>query len=171
MAGYTHILEEAAAQWRDAPDVVVVQGGVGGLVCAAASWLAHRFGAARPFVVACEPERAACLLESARAGHPVTLTGDLRTIMAGLRCAEPSPAAWPAIAAGVDAFVTVPDRLALDAIERLRGESPAIDAGPSGACGVAALIALARAPELEPIRSACGLDRSTRALAIVTEAP
>lgn len=171
MAGYTHILEEAAAHWRDTPDVVVVQGGVGGLVCAAASWFARRFGAARPFFIACEPDDAACLMASARAGHPVTLTGELRTIMAGLRCAEPSPAAWPAIAVGVDAFVSVPDAWTLDAIERLRGETPPIDAGPSGACGVAALLALVRSPGLEPVRSACRLDRSTRALAIVTEAP
>ena len=171
MAGYTRLFEEAAAQWEQVPDVVLVQGGVGGLVCAAASWLAHGFGAARPWLIACEPDGAACLLESARAGAPVTLAGELRTIMAGLRCAAPSPVAWPAIAEGVDAFVSVPDTLALDAMQRLHAENPSIAAGPSGACGVAALLALARAPELEPLRLACGWDRSTRVLTIVTEGP
>lgn len=171
MLGYTHLFEEASHQWERVPDLVIVQGGVGGLVAAAASWFAYRYGPARPFLVACEPDGAACLLESARAGEPVTIEGEMATIMAGLRCATPSPAAWPAVAAGVDAFVTIPDSLAIDAIERLAREQPAIRSGPSGACGVAALIALVEAPALGPARSACGLDRSTRALAIVTEGP
>jgi diaminopropionate ammonia-lyase len=132
MLGYTHIFEEASQQWDRVPDLVVVQAGVGGLVCAAASWLARRYGPTRPFLVACEPDSAACLLESARTGHPITLAGEMDTMMAGLRCAEPSPAAWPAIAAGVDAFVTVPDALATEAMQRLLREQPAIQAGPSG---------------------------------------
>lgn len=171
MAGYTQIFEEAYGKWDRVPDVVLVQGGVGGLLCAAASWFAWRFGAARPFLIACEPEHAACLLESARAGGLVSLDGDLPTIMAGLRCAKPSPAAWPAIAAGVDAFVSVADERAIDAMGHLQQERPPIAGGPSGACGVAALAALCHDDALEPVRSACGMDRSTRALVVLTEAP
>jgi diaminopropionate ammonia-lyase len=171
MAGYTQIFQEASAQWTRVPDVVLVQGGVGGLVCAAASWFAWRFGADRPFIVACEPDNAACLLESARASAPVSLGGDLSTIMAGLRCAEPSPIAWPAIAAGVDAFVSVPDALVVDAMKQLQREDPPVTAGPSGACGVAALMAIARAPELAAVRSACAMDSSTQALVVATEGP
>jgi diaminopropionate ammonia-lyase len=171
MAGYTHLFDEAARQWQHVPDVVFVQGGVGGLVCAAASWLAQSFGAERPCLVACEPERAACLLESARAGSLVTVTGDLRTMMAGLRCATPSTAAWPAILHGVDAFVSVPDALAAEAMERLRADDPPRTAGPSGACGVAAVIAVAREASLAPVRDACRWTRATRVLAIVTEGP
>ena len=55
-----------------------------------------RFGAERPLLVAAEPDSAACLLESAAAGRAVALPGPLDTIMAGLRCGEPSAAAWPA---------------------------------------------------------------------------
>ena len=120
MAGYTQIFEEAHSQWDAPPDVALIQGGVGGLVCAAASWFAWRFGAARPFLIACEPENAACLFESARAGRLTTLEGRLDTIMAGLRCAEPSPAAWPAIRSGIDAFVTVDDGVALEVDGRAR---------------------------------------------------
>ncbi len=171
MAGYTQIFEEAYGQWDRVPDVVLVQGGVGGLLCAAASWFAWRFGAARPFLIACEPENAACLLESARAGGLVSLDGDLATIMAGLRCARPSPAAWPAIAAGVDAFVSVADERAIDAMAHLHQERPPVAAGPSGACGVAALTALCHDDALEAVRSACRMGRSTRALVVLTEAP
>ena len=171
MAGYTHLFAEAASQWSAPPDVVIVQGGVGGLVCAAASWFAWRLGAARPYLVAAEPEHAACLLESARAGSAVTIGGSLETIMAGLRCAAPSPAAWPTIAAGIDAFVTVSDTRALEAMEMLRSNeaSERIDAGPSGACGAAALIDMVRAPECDDLRSSARLNGRTRALVVITE--
>lgn len=174
MAGYTQLFEEASDQWDRRPDAIVVQGGVGGLVCAAASWAAWRYGSERPAVIACEPDSAACLLESAVAGGPVTARGDLSTIMSGLRCAVPSPIAWPAVQAGVDAFVTVPDSLAIAAIDRLRnpgGSDPAMHSGPSGACGIAAVMALMTAPELDEVRAACGLDRTSHVLAVVTEGP
>ena len=172
MAGYTQLFEEASHQWDRRPDAIVVQGGVGGLVCAAASWAAWRYGGDRPVVIACEPDSAACLLESAAAGGLVMSRGDLSTIMSGLRCAEASPAAWPAIDAGVHAFVTVPDSLVVAALDRLRnpgGSDPSIHAGPSGACGVAAVVALITAPELEEVRDACRLNRESRILAVVTE--
>jgi diaminopropionate ammonia-lyase len=172
MAGYTQIFEEASRQWDRRPDVLIVQAGVGGLVCAAASWNAWRFGRNRSFLVACEPDQAACLLESARAGHPISLMGNLPTMMAGLRCADPSPCAWPAIASGVDAFLAVPDSLAMEALEQLRVPVPgghAIEAGASGACGAAALIALARSPEATGIRAMTALDQSTVALIVITE--
>ena len=176
MAGYTQLFEEASNQWEERPDVVVVQGGVGGLVCAAVSWFAARYGATRPFIIAAEPEHAACLLESARAGMATTIDGGLDTIMAGLRCAEPSPLAWPVIAAGVDAFVTVTDASAIDMMTTLIGgpERERIEAGPSGVCGLAALRDLARAPELSGLRAIEHggrklLDEHTRALVVITE--
>ena len=183
MSGYTRLFDEAALAWSAPPDVVLVQGGVGGLVCAAANWFAYRFGPARPFLIACEPDNAACLLESARAGHPVNLIGErleanqgtaLQTIMAGLRCAEPSPAAWPSIQTGIDAFMSVSDQRALDAIDALRSpqfKDAPIAAGPSGASSVAALIALMDDPEAHRLRTAGGVGPSTRVMAIVTEGP
>ena len=76
MCGYTRLFDEAALNWSTPPDIVIVQGGVGGLVCAAANWFAFRFGASRPFLIASEPDNAACLLESARAGRLVNLIED-----------------------------------------------------------------------------------------------
>ncbi len=95
-------------------------------------------------------------------------------MMAGLRCQEPSSAAWSAIQAGVDAFVSIPDDYAVTAIERLArppSGDAVIAAGPSGACGVASLIALTREAALARLGRSCGLNRSTRAMAIVTEGP
>jgi diaminopropionate ammonia-lyase len=222
MLGYTRLFDEASRQWDRPPDLVLIQGGVGGLVCAAANWFAAQYGRDRPFLIACEPESAACLLESARAGRLVDLAavnagdgpGEPRTtdpdlgvseprvpavaktsasepspaearapspeprqrstMMAGLRCAEPSPAAWPSIHFGIDAFLSIADSLAIEAMDRLKeaaqcGQASA--AGPSGACGLGALLGLVQSPETGAIRNACGLSRSTRVMAVVTEAP
>ena len=172
MAGYTRIFEEASRQWETPPRLVVVQAGVGGLVCAAVSWLTWKFGAHRPFVVSCEPDSAACLMESARAGQPGVCAGDLDTIMAGLRCAEPSPLAWPVIADGVDAFITISDQQAEDAVDAINADiadGDRLHVGPSGICSAAALIALGSAPEFVHVRHAAGLDRSASALIVLTE--
>jgi diaminopropionate ammonia-lyase len=184
MTGYTRLFDEAAAAWGAPPDIVFVQGGVGGLVCAAANWFAFRFGAGRPFMIACEPDDAACLLESSRAGHLINLSdagarngrtpSTLNTIMAGLRCAEPSPAAWPSIDAGIDAFISVSDEQALDAMNVLadpQAGDARIHAGPSGACSTAAMIALAVDAGAADLRMAAGLGPATRLMAIVTEGP
>jgi diaminopropionate ammonia-lyase len=141
MAGYTWIMTEAARQWAPhPPDVVVVQAGVGGLAGAVAAWLRTRTGT-RPHFICAEPTGAACVRASIEAGRPVSLVpGD--TIMAGLRCGEVSSLALPVLAATVDACVGVDDEAAVAAIDQLRKPidgDPAIDAGASGACGLAAL--------------------------------
>ena len=172
MAGYTRVFDEASAQWETPPQLVIVQAGVGGLVCAAASWFAWKYGERRPYLISCEPDGAACLLESARAGRASTVPGDLDTIMAGLRCATPSPVAWSTILGGVDAFITISDPQALEAMHALAADVELpfrVEVGPSGVCGAAALIALGSAPEFVHVRHAARLDRSTGALIVLTE--
>jgi diaminopropionate ammonia-lyase len=147
-----------------------VQAGVGGLLAAAAAFAGTRRRALH--VVSCEPSNAACVLAAARAGRPDVLDGPLETTMAGLRCAEVSHAAWPIVAAGVDAFVTVDDEAAFDAVRRLarpRGGDPPGVTGPSGACGLAAVIAVMGEPALAPVRAHLKLGAASRVFIINTE--
>jgi diaminopropionate ammonia-lyase len=173
MAGYTWILEEARSQAPYVrPDVILVQGGVGGLVCAAASWSAATYGSSRPFFVACEPTNAACLMASAREKAPARSTGNLDTVMAGLRCSGVSPAAWPAIQSTVDAFVSIDDAYTEDAMRRLATPfdgDPRVIAGASGACGLGALLAVLTSDRLQPVRAAAQIDASTRVMIVNTE--
>jgi len=174
MAGYTRLMTEAEMQWSPdlPPDVVFVQAGVGGLACAVVSWLCQRYGSKRPFVIVCEPDSAACLLESYRAGKPVTLTGPFNTIMAGLRCGEISALAWPVISESVDAFVSIDDEQCAAAMRVMADpakDDPVITAGAAGACGLAALFALQEDERLLPMREASGLNAKSRPLVINTE--
>jgi diaminopropionate ammonia-lyase len=172
MLGYTRLVDEIHSQLDGPPDIVFAQGGVGGLVCGVAAGLAHHWPGSRPRLVACEPSNAACLLASARAGALITLDGPLDTIMAGLRCAQPSPAAWPIVAALTDAFVAIDDLQVVAAMRMLArpmAKDPAIEAGPSGACGLAALVAVMRDDTLRPVREALGLGPSSRVVVINSE--
>jgi diaminopropionate ammonia-lyase len=154
--GYATLFAEAHAQAEY--DAVVVPVGVGSLAAAAA-----RHGAATGRrVVAAEPATAACLAASLAAGRP-TAVETPGTAMAGLDCAEVSPAAWPSLLAGIHGVVSVTDDESRRAMAELAAAG--LEIGESGAAPLAALRALADAELLE----AFGLDSSTRVLLVATE--
>lgn len=172
MAGYTILISEAANQWPAPPDLVIVQAGVGGLACAVISSLVERFQSKRPLIASCEPENAACVLESVRAGKPVVVSGSLQTIMAGLSCGTVSSVAWPVLQSGLDACIAITDDECAEAVRTLaqpESGDPSILAGESGACGLAALNAILRQEEFRPVRDGLRLGPQTRVLLINTE--
>lgn len=151
---------------------MLVQGGVGGLVCAVLSWFCFQDGDERPFFIACEPAGSACLLAAAQAGHAVTLPAPPATMMECLRCGEASALALPVITAAADVFIAIEDQWCADAMRTLAHSAdsdPAIAAGASGACGLASLLALLRNETLAPLRDAARINSQSRVLVIVTE--
>lgn len=169
MQGYTAIIREALRQLPAPPTHVFVQAGVGGIAAASAAHLALALGEARPIFTVVDPARAACLFESARAGRPTKAAQGEPTVMAMLDCYDPSPLAWRVLSRAADAFMTVEDDVAVEAMNRLArpvGGDPAIVAGESGAAGFAGLLAALRDPQA---RAALKLDAGSRVFAIVTE--
>ena len=135
--GYETLFAEVDGLVR--PDVVVVPTGVGSLLQAALVHYRAPGRSHRPAVVAVEPEGAACVGRSLAAGEPVTVdTGS--TIMAGLNCGTVSAIAWPVIAGGLNAAVTVSDDAARVAVTDLR--QLGVEAGPCGAAALAGARAL-----------------------------
>ena len=91
--------------------------------------------------------------------------------MAGLRCGEVSPLAFATLRDLVDGYVAVDDtwcRAAMKQLARPEGTDPALAVGTSGAAGLAALLALAAAPD-STLRERLGLTASGRVMAIATE--
>lgn len=162
MQGYGVMIAEAFDQLAPAeyPTHVFVQGGVGGLAAAMLAYLWERFGAARPCFVVVEPDRAACLYESARAGHPLVVGGALDTVMAGLACGEVSELAWEILAPGADGFMTIPDEAALALMRRLAQDG--VVAGESAVAGLAGALAARKAGRF-------GLDTASRLLVFGSE--
>jgi diaminopropionate ammonia-lyase len=124
--------------------------------------------------VVVEPQGSACVAASLQAGRRVSLERTEPTSMAGLRCAEVSPLAWPMLARRVDAAVQIGEddaRRAMDALARPVQDDPAVVAGASGAAGLAGLMRLVRDPALAGARKSLGLTPARRVLVINTEGP
>jgi diaminopropionate ammonia-lyase len=165
MQGYRVMADEAADQIGDAPTHVFIQGGVGGLAAAVAVQMRARFGTG-PRVIVAEPDKAACLLASAEAGAPVSVPGELDTLMAGLACGEPSLLAWQELERSAFAFTSVTDDSAVACMKALAARMPPVVAGESAVAGLAALLLAAREPFA---RGALGLEDTSRILLFGTE--
>lgn len=165
MQGYRLMADEAADQIGEAPTHVFIQGGVGGVAAAVSVQMRARFGAGVKLIVA-EPDKADCLLASAEAGQPVTVPGDLDTLMAGLACGEPSLLAWQELERGAFAFMSVSDESAVECMRLLARQTPPIVAGESAVAGLAALLLAMQEPYA---RAALGLDADSRVLLFGTE--
>ena len=113
--------------------------GVGGLAAALAT--APEFTDVTTVCV--EPDRAACLLKSAKSGMRAVVEGELNTIMAGLACGEPSIVAWDKLRHQGASFLSIPEHAAIAAKAVLEHSAPpavALSAGESGVAGLAGLI-------------------------------
>lgn len=152
--GYSTLFVEIDEQLGRSPDLVVVPVGVGSLAQAA---VAHGGSA----VLSVEPDTAACLLASLRAGRPVSVP-TASTVMAGLNCPTVSTSAWPLLRDGVAGAVAVSDAAALTAVDDLAALGASI--GPSGAATLAgARVALPRH------RAELGLDAGSTVVLLGTE--
>jgi diaminopropionate ammonia-lyase len=158
--GYQTLFAEAATQ--AAHDLILVPVGVGSLAAAAAR---HGAQVGAP-VIGVEPATAAGLTHSLVNGAPTPVPTP-GTAMAGLDCAEVSPAAWPILLLGIVGTVTVTDDEADAAMEQLGQAGLAI--GESGAAPLAGLRALQTDPRCAELRSRLGLERQTRVLLVATE--
>lgn len=171
MQGYTVMAQEAIEQIGNnpAPTHIFIQGGVGGLAAAVCAHFWETMGTGRPSLIVVEPDRAACLYESARAGRPVTIHGRLDTIMAGLACGKVSLLAWKVLSKGANAFATISDDAAIYTMKLLANGcfgNKGIVAGESAVAGIAACIIGANSTEL---RGQLGLSNDSRILVFSTE--
>jgi diaminopropionate ammonia-lyase len=160
--GYATLFSEAARQ--ASYDLIVVPVGVGSLAAAAA-----RHGAqVGAQVIGVEPTTAACLCASLAQGVPTTVPTP-GTTMAGLDCAEVSPAAWPSLRHGITGTVTISDKEAHAAMRELSANGLTI--GESGAAPLAGLRALQNDEDCRLLREHLATDRRTRVLLIASEGP
>ncbi|WP_026621502.1 diaminopropionate ammonia-lyase (plasmid) [Ensifer sp. WSM1721] len=152
MQGYTALVREALRQMPEPPTHVFIQSGVGGIAAAVAGHLAIVLDERRPVFTVVDPARAACLFETARAGHPVTVPHGESTVMAMLECYEPSLVAWRILSRTADAFMTVDEEDAISVMRRLAnpiGKDLAVVAGESGGVGLAGFLKAVADPKMK----------------------
>lgn len=171
--GYTTAFVEAEEQLTASGhgriDAVGVQAGVGGLAAAATNW-ARTIRTASPVqVIVTEPENAACVFTSLAAGEPKTVGADQDTAMAVLQCGTVSLTAFPILRAGVGCCLAIDDSAALAAVAELR--TSGIETGPSGAAGLAGVLAGLTGSFANPIKQHLGLSSNSGLLFVATESP
>ena len=105
-------------------------------------------------------------MASAEAGEPVSIEGELDTLMAGLACGEPSLLAWQELERAGFAFMAIPDASAVDGMRLLARRRPPVTAGESAVAGLAGLLLAAREPFA---RGALGLTEESHVLLFGTE--
>jgi len=185
--GYSTLFAELDAQLAaagaDPPALVAVPVGVGSLAQAA---VMHYRGtvtaegwpgrgqnsvpgqpSSATTVLSVEPDTAACLLASLRAGRPTTIP-TANTIMAGLNCGSVSASAWPYLSGGLDAATAVTD----DAARRAAADLAAagISSGPSGASSLAGARAVLTGPASPGRRTQTGVNPASVIALLNTEA-
>jgi len=165
--GYTVMLAESVEQMGDTiPTHVFIQAGVGGLAAAVCAYFWELWGTKRPRFIVVEPEQANCLQQSAAAGEPVVVGGDLETLMAGLSCGEVSLLAWDILKPGADDFLTISEDAVPACMKMLAQSQPPVEAGESAVAGLGAAIVAREDVEMS---NKLGLDSNSRIFVIGTE--
>jgi len=173
VAGYSTLFAELGAQLAAAgagpPALVAVPVGVGSLAQAAVAHYRARGAAGRagPALLSVEPDTAACLLASLRAGALVSVP-TANTVMAGLNCGTISSIAWPYFANGLDAAVAVSDDAARQATVDLANAG--ISSGPSGAASLAGARAALTGPGSAARRTVLSVAANSVIVLLSTEA-
>jgi diaminopropionate ammonia-lyase len=176
MQGYMTVAVEILEQLRDlkadAPTHLFLQAGVGSFAGAMLGAMAAALGERTPVTTIVEPHPANCIFRSLRAqdGHPHAVTGEMRTIMAGLACGEPSTVSWGVLRDYAAAAISCPDRIAANGMRILaapRPGDPAIVSGESGAVTTGVLEYIMK--HGREIAEALALTRESRVLLISTE--
>lgn len=155
MEGYLQLAAEVESQIDTPPSHILLQAGVGGLAAAMAAY-ARRVWGDDPEIIVVEPELAPALMESVRRGRVVEADGPA-SCMGRLDCKTPSLIALNGLSRDADLFVTLTEAEAQNGAAEL--EAHGLPTTPSGAAGVAALLA--------------GLDLppDAKAMAILSEGP
>ena len=100
------------------------------------------------------------------------VTGDLKTIMAGLACGEPNTISWDILRNHVSAFISCPDWVSAKGMRMLSSPvkgDPRVVSGESGAVGMGVLDAIMCDDTYKELRDALELDRHSRVLMFSTE--
>ena len=167
-------IEQAAAMGEEMPTHVMLQAGVGSMAGGVLGYLVDRLGVDSFQTIITEPSAADCLYRSAISseGKMVSVTGELKTIMAGLACGEPNPVTWPVLRNNSNYFASVDDRISAVGMRvlgnPLSGDT-AIISGESGAITSGLLYQLCHDLSCQAWRDELGFDQHSVVMIFNTE--
>lgn len=175
MQGYTTMGYEIVNQLNGkVPTHIFLQAGVGSMAAAMTAFFRDYYKNSNPIITIVEPDGANCFYKTALAddGKIHAFEGEMKTIMAGLCCGEPSPIAWDIIKDYADFALTCEDEVAANGMKALYypvGKDQRMISGESGASGFGAFYATVNNPANEEIKKALAIDENSVILCLSTE--
>ena len=175
--GYLTMAWEAVCQLEGRgmePTHVFLQAGVGAMAGGVTGYLMNHYRKRRPAVIIAEPEAAACIFLSARAGdgRAHSVEGEPQTMMAGFNCGTPCRITWPILRDFASGYLSCSDSVAAYGMRRYRTpeqrDAPVIS-GESGAVTLGAAALLLQEKAFSHWKEQMGLGKDSVILLINTE--
>ena len=164
MAGYSVMMKEISNQITNQKiSHVILQAGVGGMAAAMVAGIA-RYLDHVPKIIIVEPESAACVLESIKAGQIEKISIEKESIMGGMSCGEVSLVPWEILKNSVDYCVTVSDEHISKTIKFLANNQFADEKLIGGECSTPGIISLIGLTNDNAIKNKINLDENSNIL-------
>ena len=152
MAGYSVMMKEISQQIKNEKiSHVILQAGVGGMAAAMVAGIA-RYLNEIPKIIVVEPESAACVLESIKAGKLEKISIKKESLMGGMSCDEVSLVPWEILKNSVSHCVTVSDNCISKTVKYLANcefSNEKIIGGECSTPGIISLIGMNNDPEIK----------------------
>ena len=165
-------IESQTNEFDDQIDIIFLQTGVGSWPSAITHYVRNHARLKKTKIVCVEPMESDCFLQSAKNNMRSATKKTQHTIMAGLNCGTPSILAWEIMKNGIDVFLAIDDSYSVRAMHQFYfpiADETRIEAGESGAAGLAGLMALITDPKLNDLKKRLELKNTANVLLFNTE--
>jgi len=152
MAGYSVMMKEISEKINHQKiSHIILQAGVGGMAAAMVAGIARYLNYV-PKIIIVEPESAACVLASIKAGKIEKIKVEKESLMGGMSCDEVSLIPWEILKNSVNYCVTISDDYIAKTVKSLANSEFSDEKIIGGECstpGIISLVALYNDPEIK----------------------
>ena len=164
MAGYSVMMKEISEQIKNQKiSHVILQAGVGGMAAGTIAGIAKYLDNV-PKIIVVEPESAACVLESIKAGRIEKISIKKESLMGGMSCDEVSLVPWEILKNSVSHCVTVSDNYISKTVKSLANCEFSNEKIVGGECSTPGIISLVSMSNDTKIREKINLNENSNIL-------
>ena len=164
MAGYSVMMKEISEQIKNQKiSHVILQAGVGGMAAGTIAGIAKYLDNV-PKIIVVEPESAACVLESIKAGKIEKISIKKESLMGGMSCDEVSLVPWEILKNSVSHCVTVSDNYISKTVKSLANCEFSNEKIVGGECSTPGIISLISMSNDSEIREKINLNENSNIL-------
>ncbi len=164
MAGYSVMMKEISEQINNQQiSHVILQAGVGGMAAAMVAGIA-RYLDNIPKIIVVEPENAACVLESVKAGKIKKISIEKESLMGGMSCDEVSLVPWEILQKSISHCVTVSDHYISKTVKCLANSQFSDEKIIGGECSTPGIISLVGLCNDAGVRKKINLNEESKVL-------